>query len=117
MMSQTLERYKISGNKVIFQNGEEITFGYPIGETLDFQDVIVIRLELPLGVVFNENVFGLSCDGEILWQISKQKHIGEDSPYTQLSYQNGKAGLYNWDASLYIVEPNTGEVIKERFLK
>jgi len=116
-MNQTLKTYKVLGNTLIFQSGGKVIFDYPIGETLDFQDAIVVRLELPLGVIFNENVFGLSYDGKVLWQISKQKHIEEDSPYTQLSYQNDKAGLYNWDASLYIAEPVTGEVIEERFLK
>ncbi len=116
-MNQTSNTYNVLDNKIIFQNGKEVAFDYPIGETLDFQDVIVLRLKLPLEVIFNENVFGLSRDGKILWQISKQKHIDEDSPYTQLSYQNNKAGLYNWDASLYIVEPFSGKVIEERFLK
>ncbi|MDQ3323476.1 MAG: hypothetical protein M3525_13755 [Acidobacteriota bacterium] len=116
-MNQTSNTYDVLDNKIIFQNGEEVTFDYPIGETLDFKDAIVLRLKLPSGVIFNENVFGLSHNGKILWQISKQKHIDDDSPYTQLSYQNNKAGLYNWDASLYIIEPTTGKVIEERFLK
>lgn len=116
-MNKIKNQYKIEQNKLITANGQIINFDYPIAETLDFPEVIIARLNIPPKANFNENVFGISYEGKILWQILPQQHLDDDSPYTGMNYENGNAGLYNWDATLYIVNPLTGQVITKQFVK
>ncbi len=112
------------GNEPVIENGQliitgkQVPFQYPIAEMLNFPEVIVVRLEVPPRSRFNENIFGVGYDGKVLWQIVPQQHIREDSPYTGINYEpDNKAGCYNWDSTLYIIEPETGKVIDKQFLK
>lgn len=109
--------YKIENGKLLFVDGKTVSFDYSIQQELNFPGVIVVLLNIPTGEIFNENVFGVSFDGEVLWQVAPQRYLGDDSPYTGMNYEDGKAGLYNWDSTLYVVEPMTGELISKRFVK
>jgi len=108
--------YKIENGKLLFADGKTVSFDYSIQQELNFPGVIVVLLNIPTGEIFNENVFGVSFDGEVLWQVAPQRYLGDDSPYTGMNYEDGKAGLYNWDSTLYVVEPMTGELISKRFV-
>lgn len=82
-----------------------------------FDRVIVVRVH-PKGINFlNENVFGISYEGEILWQIEKVDHVDKDSPYTGLSKKDELLTAYNWDGFDYLIDPNTGKVINKEFVK
>jgi len=116
-MSQTTSQYNIVDGRLVLSNGREVSFPYPVAESLNFPHAIVVRLDVPPKAHFNENVFGISYDGKILWQVLPQQHVREESPYTSISYEGSKAGLYNWDATLYVVEPTTGKVVDKQFLK
>jgi hypothetical protein len=116
-MSQNINTPLIKNDEISI-GGKKVGFSYPIAQMLEFPEVIVIRLEVPPDSRFNENVFGIDYDGKTLWQIPPQQHIREDSPYTNINYeQDDKAGCYNWDSTLYIVEPRTGKIIDKHFLK
>lgn len=84
-------------------------------EILD--QVIAVRVH-PEGVNFiNENVFGISFEGKLLWQIEKVEHVDKDSPYTGLGRENDLLTAYNWDGFDYLVEPKTGKIIDRKFIK
>lgn len=109
--------YKIQDNQVIFSSGKIVPFPYPIAETLDWVDAIIVLLSIPKGQKMNENVFGISYKGEILWQVPETKYLDEISPYTGIERIGTNVGLYNWDATERIVEPVTGRIIEQRFVK
>lgn len=116
-MSCDTDIHKVKSGELLLANGRTVSFDYPIRQTLNFPNVIIVLLNIPTGKIFNENVFGVSCDGEVLWQVAPQRYLGDDSPYTGMNYEDDKAGLYNWDSTLYVVEPLTGELISKRFVK
>lgn len=116
-MNKTASEYKIEDNKLILTSGKIVSFKYPIRETLNFSEIIIVLLNVPPKANFNENVYGVSYNGKVLWQVLPQRHLSSDSPYTGMNYEGNKAGLYNWDSTLYIVEPKTGQVINKRFVK
>lgn len=110
--------YRIEGNELILANGNTVNFDYPIKKVLEASGIFVVMMRIPAGVVFNENVYGVGCDGKILWQIAPQKHLDLISSYTYMSCTtDGNVGLYNWDAGFYIIEPLTGKIIAEKFAK
>jgi hypothetical protein len=109
---------KFKDRDLLLPSGKTIRFDYPIDETLQRDDLIVVLLRVPKSVRLNENVFGVSERSEhILWQIQPQRHISDDSPYTELYHDKGRVGAHNWDSSLYIIDPSNGTVIEKRFEK
>lgn len=116
-MNYVTGKYKVENGELLLANGKTVRFDYPIRQIVEFPNVIVVLLNIPTGKIFNENVFGVSCDGMVLWQVAPQRHLGDDSPYTGMNYEGDKAGLYNWDSTLYVVEPMTGDLVSKRFVK
>ena len=90
-----------------------VGFEYPIEQVLCFETMVVVRLKSPAGV--NENVFGVSTEGQIVWRVPKLKYPYEDSPFTGVSEEDGMARLFNWCGLDLWLDPATGEIIKERF--
>jgi hypothetical protein len=103
--------------KIILQSGETVSFDYPVNDFLVFQKVTVVILDVPVQKKFNENVFAISDNGNILWQIEKRQFVYENSPYTGIESSGNNVILYNWDGLKLTVVPETGEIISQVFEK
>ena len=76
--------YSIHGNAIQLSSGQRLSFDYPIAQTENAGEIIVIRLDVPRGSKYNENVFGVSSQGELLWQVQEKKYTESDSPYVDI---------------------------------
>lgn len=94
-----------------------IIFDFPIRQVLKFNHCFVVRLEPDIGQIYNENIFGISNEGKILWQIEPLSHVYEDSPYTGLGQIGNLAQLCNWDGADLIIDPYTGQIISKGYSK
>lgn len=94
-----------------------IKFKYPINKIQKFDNCLVVIIEPPLKTVFNENVFGVSYEGKLLWQIENINHMNIDSPYTGISEKDGLLIAYNWDGFDYTIDPKNGRIIDKKFVK
>lgn len=90
-----------------------VSFDWPISQTLQHDQIIIVRIEPPGGTCNNRNVYGVAPDGKILWQIEPIKHSYTDSPYTGLSLNSEGAILSNWDGTNVVVDPTTGQIIRQ----
>ena len=114
-MSASADRFKIEGGKVVFDSGKVGSFNYDVAEAVGFDTVVVARLEIPVGVVLNENVYGLDYDGQMLWQVPTRKHVYTDSPYTKIARRGDAVLLVNWDGLELTLDPETGRVLGENY--
>jgi hypothetical protein len=101
----------IEKNCLVFPDGVRVTFPFPVAEFVEFRDVVVARLAVPIGKIFNENVFGVSARGDIIWQIKRRKYVYENCPYMNLSRSNSNIMAHNWDCLDLVLDPKTGAVI------
>ena len=101
----------IDGNKKI------VEFPYPIVAIQEFDDFIVVLIDPFMKIIFNENIFGVSYEGKITWQIEKTDHLNMDSPYTGIGKEEKLLAAYNWDAYDYLIDPKTGKVISKEYVK
>jgi hypothetical protein len=99
------------GNKYV------VAFDFPIRQVISFDEYFIVRIEPDVGVIYNENVFGVSLKGKVLWQIKAIPHVYDDSPYTGIGKDGENAKLSNWDGTDLLVKPMTGEIIKKSFSK
>lgn len=120
-MTSNSQKVTVRGNEVILlkekQLKKRVKFPYDVAQVLDFSNVFVVRIESPLKSRFNENVYGVSYDGKILWQVGPRKYVYEDSPYTGMIKEDEKVKLFNWDGTELLVNPMTGRVLKEEYGK
>ena len=92
-------------------------FRHPVGQAETFGNVAVVRLDVPPGTRLNENVFAISSDGRVLWQIAPESHAYEDSPYTGLSRDGDQVVAHNWDGAVLWLDPASGQVIRRGYRK
>jgi outer membrane protein assembly factor BamB len=112
-MSAPADRFKVEDGKVVFDSGKVGSFNYEVAEALGFETAVVARLEVPVGVVLNENVYGLDYEGRMLWQVPVRKHVYTDSPYTKITRSGDAVVLSNWDGLELTLDPETGRVLGE----
>jgi hypothetical protein len=120
MTVHNIIKCEIEGNSVKVINGGKtkiLTFPFPIRQAISFPKCHVIRFEPEVGETYNENVFGLSLDGDILWQIEPIGHVYADSPYTGMGQVGDLIQLWNWDGVDLFVEPYTGKIVRKSYGK
>lgn len=113
-MSSETTTFAVDGGVLRLAADKVLAFPHPVAEAHEFPNVIVVRLAVPPGQRFNENVFGIGYDGAVAWQIPQLPHVYGDSPYTGLGEEDGMAVASNWDGLDVLLNPASGEVVAQR---
>jgi hypothetical protein len=112
-MDQNSVKYIVAKNILSIGNST-IEFDFPIEESIDVGDMLIVRLEKPFKTIYNENVFGISLtEKKIKWQIAKIKYLSEDCPFIGIEKSDGNLKLYNWCDIYLIVDPITGRILEK----
>jgi len=85
-----------------------------IDKVLDFESIFVVMIKVPPKGKCNENVFGISPEGTINWQIQPRSYVYKDSPYTGMCRVQDKVKLFNWDGLELVVDPESGKILEEK---
>lgn len=110
---RTGDSFTARGTDLVFASGQKASFKYPVASVVEFDDVLVVMLDVPPNARHNENVYGVSREGQVLWQIQPRLHVYADSPYTYVGRQGDSAALSNWDGLELTVNAETGAILKE----
>ena len=98
---------------------EIIQFDVPVAQYIESDEIIAIRLK-NTGEEFQyslRNVLGINMDGRIRWKISKKPDHRPRS-YTNIYTKDQKdLWAYNFSGNLYQVNPKTGKILSEEFVK
>ena len=105
--------YLIAENKLVFENSE-LLFDYPIKESLVMEGMLIVRLEMPFKIIYNENVLGISLsEQKIKWRIVKRKYREQDCPFISITQYGNFLKLFNWCGFYFIIDPITGGILEE----
>jgi hypothetical protein len=135
-------QYQIIGNQLLLEDKIKVEFDLSIKCAIEVSDIVVVLLDVPPHKVMSENVFGISSEGNILWQIERIPEISRpgcvyknlyeriaDTLLQQLEKYPQYYGLReyacipntfvagNWCGVEAIVDVNTGKVLKTFYLK
>ncbi len=96
-----------------------VTLPYPTAQALNFNELVVVRVEPDIGKIYNKNIFALDGDGKIKWQIAESPHGTEvDKPYTSIFITTENELLAgNWNGVDYIVSAEDGSISTKSFNK
>jgi hypothetical protein len=110
--------WKISGNRLTLENGQWVDFSATIMKCAMLQGVLVVLLEPPKDVIMNENAYGVTANGGILWQI---ENIGVTDPvgfYVGILREvPGRVFLANYSGFAAKVDLQTGKILATEFTK
>jgi len=107
-------------NVLILENNKRVSFDYPIGSVLETAGIIIITLEIPPGQSMTENVFGVSGEGEILWQIERIPATATSPVNRYMTLWEDPPGVVvagNWNCTNAYIDVKTGKVIDTLFVK
>lgn len=106
------------GSELVLDDAR-VNFGHPIGEVLEFDDTVVVRLELT-GEDFDDilqNVIGVNTDGSIRWKIEKAPEEGYYDSYVGIFDNDGELWAYNLSGMSYHVDLADGSILEGKFVK
>ena len=107
-------KLEVDGCVLKIINGDSkkfINFPSAIQEFEEYKNVIIVRVHPNALSFMNENIFAVSSEGKIIWQVEKIQHMNRDSPYTAIHLSDGQLFAYNWDTCLYRINLDTGKII------
>ncbi|GGB21269.1 MULTISPECIES: hypothetical protein [Mucilaginibacter] len=111
--------YRVDQKKIIFETGKFIEFDFSIQDTLVFDSKIVVLLDISGDTKFNQNVYAIDFNGEILWQIERSENLDIIGycPFISIEIQNLKLVSFNWCGFRFTIDPGTGKVNESIFTK
>lgn len=116
-MIKTNDSFTVRGTDIIFAPDSKTSFDYPVASVVEFDDFVVVLLDVPPDQSHNENVYGVSREGNVLWQVPPRKHVYANSPYTYAERKGDSVFLSNWDGLELTVDAATGVILSESYGK
>lgn len=86
---------------------------YPIKQRLEIEGVNVLLLSVPPDQPFPQNIFGVSEQGDVLWQIEARPSQAPNSHYTSIRNEVGVVVAQTGDRVERKVDPKNGKVLSE----
>lgn len=108
---------KVIDKTLIISDNALVVFDYPIKMVFEDSEMFIVCLKIPSGAVFNENIYGVTKEGQISWEISKQYYLYESSNFRNIHKNEEGVWLVNWDGSQYLIDVITGEIKKRAYYK
>ena len=112
--------YTISGKRLILENGKEIIFDYDIAHSIEASGMVVVVLHPQRDICTPDNVYGVSADGSIIWQINTRGRFGmkQGSFFCGIAGEkNGIVYLFHYVGQRVQIDPRDGTILHSEFTK
>ena len=112
--------WQVKGRELKTPGGAVTSFALDIGEVVEVDDVLVVTLKVPPGHTMTENVFGISKNGGILWQIERVRETSTDplDYYVGVTtYFKNTVSVANYNGQVASIDVLTGKIVNIKWLK
>ena len=89
---------------------------YPVKQRLSVEGVDVVLLAVPPEEHFPQNIYGMSEQGDVLWQIEPRPSETPNNRYTSIRDEVGLVVAVAEDSAQRKIDPKTGRVLNEEKL-
>ena len=107
-------KYEIKENKLTINGNQSIKFKYNVKNVVEVNNTIIVLLDIPPKESMSENIFAISDEGQILWQIEPRKDSTKNDPddvYVGLHYINqDEIKAFHWQGLAVVVDTFTGKI-------
>jgi hypothetical protein len=109
------------GAELLVGDGRRVHFDFPILEVAERSGVCIVVLNIPPKVSMTENVYGVSGEGIILWQIERSEKSGHDPTCCYVGFVPcdvpRAVRIANWSCWVADVDVRSGTILSEYFAK
>lgn len=89
---------------------------YPVKQKLSVGGVDVVLLAVPPEEHFPQNIYGLTEQGDVIWQIEPRPSAAPNNRYTSIRDEIGLVVAVAEDNNQRKIDPKTGRVLHEESL-
>ena len=117
-MNEPKKQYTVKDNQLVYDDGTAVNFECPIKKTRDYDELTVVLLETSKNN-YSENAFAVDAHGNHLWQVEPVPLYDEPRyvAYTGIVRRDDGIFLYRYDGYIVKVDPETGKILSEEFVK
>lgn len=103
-------------DKTVYFTTKPVVFQFEIGDLLELDDCVVVRLSIPADNETRRNVFAMQKDAKLIWQIEsslkKYPEINVELPYENISLlENGNVSVSDFFGRTFEVDIKNGKLI------
>jgi outer membrane protein assembly factor BamB len=106
-----------TGNTLHLPSGKSVRFDAPLLTVVELGGVIVVVLAQPEGRDMPENVYAVDDSGRVIWRISTRDFPEGPDYYVGASAAGSAVRLIHFSGFVLDVDPSTGRVLAQRFVK
>ncbi|MDR1076906.1 MAG: hypothetical protein LBL59_11695 [Xanthomonadaceae bacterium] len=101
----------------LFIDGEKIDLPFPAESVVKCNHLFIVKVIPPIGTIYNRNVFAITKEKRIIWQIQESPHGTQmDKPYMNvICDEKGSIIASNWNGVDYLVNPSDGSISVNKF--
>ena len=109
---------QIHTDSIVLDSGQSIYFERKVLDAIKFKDFLIVLTDPTENRRWNnENVFGYSINGELIWQIEELDLFHENHDYTAIYFEDQELCLYNRCGVEVKINPATGAVLSKELIK
>ena len=115
-----MQELKIQENK-LYIGTKVLTYKYNISNILYISDKLIILFDIPENELL-ENIFAITTDGKVLWQVQHvmeaYPEIQKTSPFVGISLmENGNIAAANYYGLVFEISINSGKILSKQMGK
>lgn len=103
-------------DKTVFFKTQPVVFNFPIGEVLERENIVIVRLNIPKDNPTRKNIFALDYNAKFLWQVQPMKEVEpslEESRYLAMKDSpNGNITATDSNGYMFEINPQDGKIVK-----
>jgi len=103
-------------NKTIYFTTKPVVFNFEIGDVIETEDLIIVRLNIPAENETKRNLFALKPNAKFQWQVQSSleayPEISVELPYENLKkLPNGNLSVSDFFGRTFEVDINNGKLL------
>ena len=103
-------------DKTVYFTTQPVVFKFEVGDVIETNDIVVVRLNIPADNETRQNVFALKKDAKFIWQIESSlkiyPEISVELPYDNISIlENGHLSVSDFFGRTFEVDINNGKLL------
>lgn len=103
-------------DKTVYFTTQPVVFKFEVGDLLETEDKVIVRLNIPADNETRRNVFALQKDAKFIWQVDSSLNaypeINVELPYENMALlPNGNINVSDFFGRTFEINSKNGEIL------
>lgn len=102
--------------KTVYFTTQPVVFNFEVGDMIETEDSVIVRLNIPAENDTKQNVFALQKDAKFLWQVDSSlkayPEINVELPYENMALlSNGNVNVSDFFGRTFEIDSQNGKIL------